>query len=600
MLVGKDVYYKNVVLFVQRLQNLVTFNGAALVKANIATSLQGSAFEWYTSELSDFDCDAFNNDPGVKSWINTFFYRFKVLTNIAFGLVTNETYSHDDVCARQSPAQYVYAIMRHGIGCNIVDIANQLSFAYRGLAPELRVFISPTTESTKTADFICTFEEKQEIWHEMMTASSALQWYYSPAQRLSPYRLFLPNQSESFTCFQSQQRVPQPQLPWRGFERGLDATPPSLAINPHWQYTPQPFCQLFALQRQHYPSDLQQQSRVLSSANAVTRNASDTQSTPYGTRNAADSTNYNPPRYSGNFCQAVPYQPYQLGPPQCAYQRAKEKGIYEIDNDPAPEIDEEDLDAENSYFANKGYDKLQVNFVAIESMYDHCSASFQSRSALHRHIKSGWNALKKIVVAETGSDLPFPRPILCSAAKLSAPGSGLAFRDWSYTTTLITFDPALLPAVSNPDTSVCLDTGCGVSLVDKTWLAKKHPFQKISTMPVPLKVKGIGTSRYESNKFAFTTLYILGLDQEGSEVYAYIKCKLYLVEDLKANMLIGNNIFCTEGFTINLASAFAHILSCEVTIVINARNHLQFLRGNVLTDATTFTSPKSEALINFQ
>lgn len=43
--VGKDVYYRNVIFFVQRLQNLVTFQGAALVKANIATSLQGSALE---------------------------------------------------------------------------------------------------------------------------------------------------------------------------------------------------------------------------------------------------------------------------------------------------------------------------------------------------------------------------------------------------------------------------------------------------------------------------------------------------------------------------------------------------------------------------
>ena len=37
--VGKDVYYRNVVLFVKRLQSLVTFKEAALVKANVATSL---------------------------------------------------------------------------------------------------------------------------------------------------------------------------------------------------------------------------------------------------------------------------------------------------------------------------------------------------------------------------------------------------------------------------------------------------------------------------------------------------------------------------------------------------------------------------------
>ena len=51
--VGKDVYYRNVVLFIQCIQNLVTFRGATLVKANIATSLRGSALKWYTSELNN-------------------------------------------------------------------------------------------------------------------------------------------------------------------------------------------------------------------------------------------------------------------------------------------------------------------------------------------------------------------------------------------------------------------------------------------------------------------------------------------------------------------------------------------------------------------
>lgn len=136
--------------------------------------------------------------------------------------------------------------------------------------------------------------------------------------------------------------------------------------------------------------------------------------------------------------------------------------------------------------------------------------------------------------------------------------------------------------------------------MDKIWLVKKLLSQKISIIPVPLKVGSIGASRHKSNKFAFTALYIPGLDREGSEVYTCIKCKLHLVEGLKANMLIGNNILCTESLTINLASAFAYILSFEVTIVINARNYLQFLRRNVLADVIRFIPLKSKALINFQ
>ncbi len=170
VLVGKDIYYRNVVLFVQYLQSLVTFQGAALIKANIATSLRGSAPEWYTSELSKFDRDTLNNDPGMKSWVNTLSYCFKVPTSVALGLITDETYSLNDVRARRPPAQYVCAIMQHRIGYNIVNIANQLFFAYRGLASELWVFVSPPTESMKAIDFIRTLEEKQEVWHEMMTA----------------------------------------------------------------------------------------------------------------------------------------------------------------------------------------------------------------------------------------------------------------------------------------------------------------------------------------------------------------------------------------------------------------------------------------------
>lgn len=101
--VGKNVYYKNVVLFLQRLQNLVTFRGTALMKTNIATSLRGSAFECYTCDLSNFNRNAFNNDPGVKSWINTLSHRFKVPTSVALGLLTNETYFFNNARSANLP-----------------------------------------------------------------------------------------------------------------------------------------------------------------------------------------------------------------------------------------------------------------------------------------------------------------------------------------------------------------------------------------------------------------------------------------------------------------------------------------------------------------
>lgn len=219
--VGKDVYYRNIVLFVQRLHNLVTFKRISLVKTNITTSFWGFALEWYTSELSDFNRDALNNNPGIKSWINTLSHYFKIPISVALGLLADETYFFDDAHIRWLPAQYVCIIMRYGIECNIIDVANQLSFAYQGIALELWVFVSPPTELTKAANFIHVLEEKQEVWHKMMTTPTTSYRYYNLAWRPSPssYRLPFLSQSKVFSCYQSQQCVPQAQLPWQRAER---------------------------------------------------------------------------------------------------------------------------------------------------------------------------------------------------------------------------------------------------------------------------------------------------------------------------------------------------------------------------------------------
>lgn len=64
----------------------------------------------------------------MKSWISILSKHFKVPTNVALDLLTDETYSLDDARSQCLPAQYIQAIIYHGIGHNIIDVANQLSF----------------------------------------------------------------------------------------------------------------------------------------------------------------------------------------------------------------------------------------------------------------------------------------------------------------------------------------------------------------------------------------------------------------------------------------------------------------------------------------
>lgn len=119
-------------------------------------------------------------------------------------------------------------------------------------------------------------------------------------------------------------------------------------------------------------------------------------------------------------------------------------------------------------------------------------------------------------------------------------------------------------------------------------------------MLVPLKVKGINASKHKLRDFILTALYISSLNQKDSEVYAYIKCELHLVEGLKANIHVGNNVFYTKDFSINFINASADILNCGIDIAISTRHYSEFLKHKILANAATFIAPKFETLVLFQ
>lgn len=78
-----------------------------------------------------------------------------------------------------------------------------------------------------------------------------------------------------------------------------------------------------------------------------------------------------------------------------------------------------------------------------------------------------------------------------------------------YATALIILTPEYLLPDFNPKSTTCHDTGCRVTLVNKTWLLKRLPIQKINIMSTSLKVKEIRASKHESREFAALSLYFL-------------------------------------------------------------------------------------------
>lgn len=117
----------------------------------------------------------------------------------------------------------------------------------------------------------------------------------------------------------------------------------------------------------------------------------------------------------------------------------------------------------------------------------------------------------------------------------------------------------------------CLDTNYSVILVDCAWLFEKVLTEKILKMATLLKVKGIGSSRHKLNEFVSISLYFSDIKSTNRPAYAHIHRELYIVEGLKANLLVDNNILATERVIIDLANKSITISSCQVTIFVIAR-----------------------------
>ena len=117
-------------------------------------------------------------------------------------------------------------------------------------------------------------------------------------------------------------------------------------------------------------------------------------------------------------------------------------------------------------------------------------------------------------------------------------------------------------------------------------------------MSTPLKVRGIEVSKYESGEFATLFLYFPSRDNAGQQVYASLTCEIHLVEGLRANLLIGNDIMSPEGFIIDIKRRSVLIGSCGVTVPIDARQRGQFLIRRLLASQDTVIPPRSEAIVS--
>lgn len=117
-------------------------------------------------------------------------------------------------------------------------------------------------------------------------------------------------------------------------------------------------------------------------------------------------------------------------------------------------------------------------------------------------------------------------------------------------------------------------------------------------MSTTLKVREIGASKHKSGEFAALLLYFPGKNKVGQLVYAFLTCQIHLVKDLRANLLIDNNIMFLEGFVIDIKEKSTLIRSCNIIIFIDTKQKKQFLSRKLLASQETIVTSHLEEMVS--
>jgi len=123
--------------------------------------------------------------------------------------------------------------------------------------------------------------------------------------------------------------------------------------------------------------------------------------------------------------------------------------------------------------------------------------------------------------------------------------SGMDFRNSNFLKISVQSSP------TGDDKVVCVDTGCGMSCVDRKFLNTQFKGAVIQTIQ-PLKSRGLGEKVHQSDEYAVVTIYLSVYKEKA--VLAAITLEVHVVDFLPCNRLIGIDVADPdpEGFLIDI------------------------------------------------
>ena len=123
---GKDTYFRDVTVFIDRIKDVSRVKGAELLRNNLQICLRGEALKWYTCQLTDNEKRLLTYDNNVEEWGSALLKRFGPTKASEMTIIVKERYSLNNTIRRREPREYAMIIIRAAQVTKLGDTHNQL------------------------------------------------------------------------------------------------------------------------------------------------------------------------------------------------------------------------------------------------------------------------------------------------------------------------------------------------------------------------------------------------------------------------------------------------------------------------------------------
>ena len=538
---GKNTIFRDHHLFIQRAKDYLLVEGEQRMRDNLYLCFRGEALEWYTVELIDDSKELVKTGAGIDQWERKLISRFRRQPAQALRALTTTKYTMEDARLHRSPRVYAQAIIRDAKDVGIVDPMNQLLYVRQGIDAELHRDLPYPDANSEVDKFLQIIDQVAETWYSLASP---------PVAKATNYN----RQGGQYTQGRS-----------RNFDGGARQPKSSNSGG-----------------REPFAYNDQNKQRSWGNVNDQKRNpifprgGNTWGKPPQGGRSFGRETQgkQGPKQYGDRSSEKPPS--YGKGG---YYGDQDDDDMYYGDENQIDEplrqgeqchaYDEQANESENDAHQGELVEHSGDEFTSHHAQYT-CSTcpstekqAFPSSNKLYEHLESlhGYPRHHEhdgIDSRTISADSMAKIPSVKSSNKVTDFQKRAVFRSYMFATMHVSLQ------AGQSTTEVCVDTGCGISLIDRAFLFKNVPKAKILTAEHPKQLRGIGGDALRLEEYVRVSIYVPGMNDKGQRVKAHITAELHLVDNLKANMLIANDVIVPEQFVIRASCEQVVIGSCNV------------------------------------